>query len=125
MVFELRESTNQSVRHANTMVSTTRKPEVNQAVCRLQHQKIVGRVQAGRAGLGWGRLHGSSPKHPRRRKKKMVVAEVTRLEEERYKIKAVSLGQQESWTTWKGVVNRNIYWSELWKIPHARLSFLI
>ena len=55
----------------------------------------------------------------------MVVAEMTRMEEERYKIKAVSQGRQGSWTTWEGVVNSNICWSDLWKIPQARLSFLI
>ena len=55
----------------------------------------------------------------------MVVAEVSRIEEERYKIKAVSQGQQGSWTTWEGIVNWNINWSDLWKIPQARISFLI
>ena len=47
------------------------------------------------------------------------------MEEDCYKIKAVSQGRQGSWTTWEGVVNRNICWSDLWKIPQARLSFLI
>lgn len=55
----------------------------------------------------------------------MVVAEVTRMEEEHYRIKAVSQGRQGSWTAWEGVVNQNISWSDLWKIPHARLSFLL
>ncbi|KAG2458011.1 GGH hydrolase, partial [Polypterus senegalus] len=55
----------------------------------------------------------------------MVVAEVSRTEEERYKIKAVSQGRQEGWTTWEGVVSRNISWSDLWRIPQARVSFLI
>ncbi len=58
-------------------------------------------------------------------RKEMVVAEVSRIEEERYKIKAVSQSRQGSWTTWEGVVNRKIGWSDLWKIPQARISFLI
>lgn len=55
----------------------------------------------------------------------MVVAEVTRMEEDRYKIKAVSQGRKGSWTTWEGIMNWNISWSDVWKIPQARLSFLI
>ncbi|KAJ8381264.1 hypothetical protein SKAU_G00020420 [Synaphobranchus kaupii] len=38
----------------------------------------------------------------------MVVSEVTRMEEERYKIKAVSQGRQGSWTTWDVVVDQKI-----------------
>ena len=53
------------------------------------------------------------------------MAEVTRMEDDRYKIKAVSQGRQGSWTTWEGVVTQDISWSDLWKIPQARLSFLI
>ncbi len=129
LVLELRESADQAVRNANPKVLTGRKwnaqTEVDQAVSRLQHQEIVGRVQKGRAGLGWGEapLFWSRANHKER--KEMVVAEVTRMEEERYRIKAVSQCRQGSWTTWEGVVNRNITWSDLWKIPQARLSFLI
>ncbi|KAJ8412464.1 hypothetical protein AAFF_G00128000 [Aldrovandia affinis] len=47
------------------------------------------------------------------------------MEEERYKIKAASQGHQGGWTTWEGIVNRLISWSDLWKIPQARLSFHI
>ena len=129
MVLELRGSTDQSVRAANAKVPTGRKwnakVEVDQAICRLQHREIVGRVQVGRAGLGWGEPPRFWSKATGKERKEMVVAEVTRLEEERHKIKAVSQGRQGSWTTWGGVVNRNISWSDLWKIPQARLSFMI
>ncbi len=129
LVLELRESAAQAVRNANPKVLTSRKwnaqTEVDQAVSRLQHQEIVGRVQKGRAGLGWGEapLFWSRANHKER--KEMAVAEVTKMEEERYRIKAVSQCRQGSWTTWERVVNRNITWSDLWKIPQARLSFLI
>lgn len=53
------------------------------------------------------------------------MVEVTSMEEERYKIKDVSQGRQGRWITWEGVVNRNITWTDLLKIPQARLSFLI
>ena len=93
LVLELRESTDQSVRSANAKVSTGRKwkaqSEVDQAISRLQHQEIVGRVQAGRAGLGWGGAPRFWSKANHKERKEMLVAEVTRTEEERYKIKAV------------------------------------
>ncbi|CAJ1057939.1 hypothetical protein F2P79_020824%2C partial [Xyrichtys novacula] len=129
LVLELRESTDQTVRNANAKVPTGRKwnakTEVDRAIGRLQHQEIVGRVQAGRAGLGWGEAPRFWSKASRKERKELVVAEVTRTEEERYKIKAVSQGRQGSWTTWEGVANRNIRWADLWKIPQARLSFLV
>ena len=55
----------------------------------------------------------------------MVVAEVTRAEQEHYKIKAVSQGGQRGWTTWEGLMGRPLSWCDLWKIPQARLSLLI
>ncbi|RXN29065.1 hypothetical protein ROHU_018794 [Labeo rohita] len=129
LVLELRESTDESVRNTNAKVPTGRKwnaqTEVDQAVSRLQHQEIMGRVQAGRAGLGWGAMPRFWSKANRKQRKEMVVAEVTRMEEDRYKIKAVSQGRQGSWTTWEGIMNRNISWTDVWKIPQARLSFLI
>ncbi|KAJ8367759.1 hypothetical protein SKAU_G00077870 [Synaphobranchus kaupii] len=111
----------------NVKVRTGRKwnaqAEVTRAVGRLQHQELVGRVQAGRAGLGWGEAPRFWSKANQKERKAMVVAEVTRMEEECYKIKAVSQGRQGSWTTWDKVVDRKISWSDL--IPQARLSFLI
>ena len=57
---------------------------------------VVGRVQAGRAGLGWGEAPRFWSKAHRKERKEMVVAEVMRMEEDRYKIKAVSQGQGHS-----------------------------
>ena len=105
LLLELRESTDQSVRNAGVKVRTGRKwdaqTEVDRAVGRLQHQEIVGRVQAGRAGLGWGEAPRFWSKANRKERKEMVVSEVIRTEEERYKIKAVSQSRQGSWTTWE------------------------
>ncbi len=129
LVLELKESADQTVRNANPKVLTGQmwnaQTEVDQAVSHSQRQEIVGRVQKGRAWLGWGEvpLFWSMANHKER--KEMVMAEVTRMEEERIRIKAVPQGQQGSWTTWDGVINRNITWSDLWKISQARLSFLI
>ncbi len=54
-----------------------------------------------------------------------MVSKVTRMEEEQYLIKAVSQGQQGCWTTWEGVVGRTLSWPDMWKMPQARVSFLI
>ncbi|KAL6489820.1 hypothetical protein MHYP_G00001650 [Metynnis hypsauchen] len=80
LVLELRESTDRSVRNANIGVLTGRKwnaqTKVDQAISRLQHQEIVGRVQVGRAGLGWGDVPHFWSKANRKERKEMVVAEV-------------------------------------------------
>ena len=85
----------------------------------------MGRVQAGRAGLGWGETPRFWSKANCKERKKMMVVEVLRIEEEHHKNKAVSQGRQGSWTTWEGIVNRNINWSDLRKIPQEKISFLI
>ncbi|KAJ8394722.1 hypothetical protein AAFF_G00043220 [Aldrovandia affinis] len=90
LVQELRESTDQLVRCADAQVRTGRKwkaqVEVDQAISRLQHLEVVGRVQAGRTGLGWGEALRFWSKANRKERKEMVVSEVTKIEEERYKI---------------------------------------
>ena len=56
IVLELRESTDLLVRAAGSQIRTGRKwkaqEEVDLAISRLNHRKVVGRVQEGRAGLG-------------------------------------------------------------------------
>ncbi|RXN24825.1 hypothetical protein ROHU_021965 [Labeo rohita] len=47
------------------------------------------------------------------------------MEEESYRIKAVSQCQQGKWTTWEAVIGRTITWADLWKLSQTRLSFLI
>ncbi|KAJ8416953.1 hypothetical protein AAFF_G00328310 [Aldrovandia affinis] len=51
--------------------------------------------------------------------------EVTRIEQEELRVKSVAQGQQGRWTTWEGVASRAINWADFWKLPQARLSFLI
>ncbi len=95
-VLELRKSADQTVKNVTANVPTGRKwnaqTKVDQAISRLQHQEIVRRVQAGRVGQGWGETPQLWSKANHKERKEMVVAEVTRMEEERYKIKAVSQG---------------------------------
>lgn len=54
-----------------------------------------------------------------------MISEVAKIEEEGYKIKAVSQQYQGRWTTWEAVVNRTISWADMWRMPQARLSFTI
>ncbi|CAM4298856.1 unnamed protein product [Leuciscus chuanchicus] len=129
LVLELRETTDQLVRAAGIQIRTGRKwkaqEEVDRAIGRLKHHEVVGRVQEGRAGLGRGDVPLFWSKASREDRKAMVVAEVARTEHERLNIKAVSQGQQGRWTAWEGLTDRSMSWSDLWKIPQARLSFLI
>ena len=129
MVLELRGSSDQLVRAAGTQVRTGRKwkaqEEVDRAIGRLKHQEVVGRVQEGRAGLGRGETPLFWSKASKEERKAMVVAEVARSEQERLNIKAVSQSRQGGWTSWEGLTDRVMSWSDLWKIPQARLSFLI
>lgn len=96
LVLELRETTDQNVRNVNIKVVTGWKwntqSEVEQAISCLQHQEIVSRVQADRAGLECGEVPQFWSKANRKERKEMVVEEVIRMEKEHYKIKAVSQG---------------------------------
>ncbi|KAK0153977.1 hypothetical protein N1851_003944 [Merluccius polli] len=129
LVLELRDSTDPFVRNTKAPVRTGRKwkaeEAVDQAISRLMHREIVGRTQSGRAGLGWGTAPKFWSKATRKERKDLVIVEVVRSEEEQYKVRALSQRQQGRWTTWEGVVDRTIKWSDMWKMPQARLSFLI
>lgn len=57
-------------------------------------------------------------------RKDLLITEVSKMEEECYKVRAMCLHQQGRWTTWEAI-NRNITLADMWKMPQARLSFLI
>ena len=129
LVMELRDSSDNAVKDMHPRVATGRKwraeEEVQKAATRLQHQEVVGRVQTGRTGLGWGDPPTLWSRADKKERKDLVVAEVTRMEQEQYRVQAVAQGQQGRWTTWEGVASRAINWADIWKLPQARLSFLI
>lgn len=129
LVLELRDSSDPSVQNTKAPVRTGRKWRaelaVDQAISRLKPQEIVGRTQSGRTGLGWGTTPKVWSKATRKERKDLVISEVVRIEEESYQIKALSQRQQGRWTTWEGVISRTVGWADMWKIPQARLSFLI
>ncbi|KAL2099527.1 hypothetical protein ACEWY4_003921 [Coilia grayii] len=129
LVLELRESTDQLVRAAGSQVRTGRKwkaqEEVDRAISRLKHREVIGRVQEGRAGLGRSETPLFWSRASKKQRRAMVVAEVARTEQDRLRVKAVSQSRQGGWMSWEGVTDRPMSWSDLWKIPQARLSFLI
>nr|XP_061825268.1 uncharacterized protein LOC133612115 [Nerophis lumbriciformis] len=98
---------------------------VDQAIVRLKHQEMVGQIQSGRAGFGWVTASKMWSKASRKERKDLVISEVVKMEEESYMIKAVGQQQQGRWTIWEAVVNRVVTWADMWKMPQARLSFLI
>lgn len=57
--------------------------------------------------------------------KNLVVTEVARVEEDKLVVKSVSQCQQGQLTKWEGILPRSVGWSDLWKMPQARLSFHI
>ncbi|KAL7374375.1 hypothetical protein ABVT39_027593 [Epinephelus coioides] len=69
--------------------------------------------------------HLEVPEASRKERKDLVIAEVTRIEQEELRVRSVAQGQQGQWTAWEGVASRAISWAEFWKLPQARLIFLI
>lgn len=94
-------------------------------LARINQSQLPGRVQKGRAGLGRGETPLFWLNASKEEQRAMVVAEVTRTEQERLNIKAVSQNRQGGWMSWEGMTDRSMSWSDMWKITQARLSFLI
>ncbi|CAJ1079913.1 uncharacterized protein LOC122133219 [Xyrichtys novacula] len=99
LVLKLKESSDPTVRKALVPTQTGRKwqagQEVAKAISRLQHQEIVGRVQVGGVGFGWGESPRLWSKATKRERKFLllrgtVVEEVSRADKEQYTIKALS-----------------------------------
>lgn len=101
LAVELKESREQAVRSVAVDVRRGHKckaqAEVDQSISMLKHKEVMGRVQEGRAGFGWGEPVKFSSKISKKESKTMFTEEVTRVEHERYLIKAVSQGEQASW----------------------------
>lgn len=128
LVFQLRDSPDPTVRNARAQVRTGRKWDavqtVDQAISRLKHQEIMGVLQPGRTGLGWGPT-AKMWSRANVKERQDLISEVVRMEEESYKIKAVGQRQQGRWTTWEAVIKRSVTWTDMLRIPQARLSFMI
>ncbi|XP_078617582.1 uncharacterized protein LOC144885536 [Branchiostoma floridae x Branchiostoma japonicum] len=129
LALELQGSKDASVRAAYRDQKSGRKWQVgdvvNQAVSRLRHKDIVGAVQHGRQGLGWGgktlRWDRANP----RERKQLVVDEVKRMESEKRRVTAISQKQQGAWVNWEEAIERRLSWKDIWEIQSCRLSFLV
>lgn len=97
---ELRQSSEDFVWNAGVKVQTGRKWKADDCVDNLKHQEYVGRTQQGRQGLGWGEACNFWSKVSIKERKKLVITEVTRFEEERLHVKSVGQGKQGLWTKW-------------------------
>lgn len=82
----------------------------------------MGVVKSGRAGLGWCPTAKMWSKANAKERQELVIS---RMEEEAYKIKAVDQCRQGRWTTWEAVVRSSVTWADMWRIPQARLSFMM
>ena len=71
---------------------------VKQAKAALYMADIVGQVQHGRKGLGYGESRQVWQKAPPVERRKMVVGEIRRQEEEKRSAVAVSQAKQGQWT---------------------------
>ncbi|XP_066285801.1 uncharacterized protein [Branchiostoma lanceolatum] len=129
LALELQGSRDNSVRAAYKEQKTGRKWRVGevieQDVSRLRHKDIVGAVQYGRQGLGWGgktqRWERANPKE----RKQLVVEEVKRMENEKRRVTAVSQKQQGAWVNWEEAIDRRLSWKDLWEVQGCSLSFLL
>ena len=71
---------------------------------RQEHQEIIGFLQLRRQGRFWMGIGTRRMVTSRKERsgKSFLIADVAKMEEECYKIRAVSQQQQRSWTTWGG-----------------------
>lgn len=121
LVLEMKDSADHLIRSAKVPIRTGCKwkapDEVENAISSLKHKEVMGSTQTGRAGLGWAAQRQFWSKATKRERKTMVVDEVTRVEQERFHIKAISQGSQGAWTRWEAIVQRRISWADIWRMP--------
>uniref|UniRef100_A0A3B4XDA6 Reverse transcriptase domain-containing protein n=1 Tax=Seriola lalandi dorsalis TaxID=1841481 RepID=A0A3B4XDA6_SERLL len=129
LVLEMRDSTDHLIRGAKVPIRTGRKwkapVELENAISSLQYKEVMGAAQTGRSGLGWTAPRQFWSKATKRQRNTMVVDEVTRVEQERFHIKAITQGSQAAWMRWEAPEQRCISWADIWRTPQGRLSFLI
>lgn len=127
-VLQYRDSRDPRVAKAGIEVRTGRKWKaegaVQQAEARLHHNRLVGAVARGRAGLGsFATPHIDTIKGKERRH--LVQEEVRAVIEEERTCRTVGMRQQGAWIRWENAVERKVTWAELWKAEPQRIKFLI
>ncbi len=127
-VLQYRDSSDSKVANAGIEVRTGRKWKaegaVRQAEARLDHNRLVGVVAKGRAGLGsFSTPHIDTIKGKERRR--LVQEEVRAVVEEERTCRTVGMRQQGAWIRWENAIERKVTWAELWKAEPQRIKFLI
>ena len=127
-VMMLRDSADEKVSGARVEVNTGRKWRADKAVknaeSRLRHSDIVGTTTSGRLGLGCV-TRASWRAASITEKRKMVQSEVRSIEEQTRQVAATSMKKQGSWLKWEGVQPRSVSWSDMWRMDHQRIGFLL
>lgn len=94
----LKDSSNKSVKDMHAQVVIGRKwmaeEERQRMVSRLQYQEVEGRVLIGWAGLGWGDPLSLWCRSSKKEGKDLVVSEVSKMGQEKYRVKAMAQGQR-------------------------------
>ncbi|KAL6460755.1 hypothetical protein MHYP_G00307210 [Metynnis hypsauchen] len=95
---------------------------VQHAMSALRH--FLGHVQLGRGGFSLTANKPTWHKASTSERRKMVVEQVCRQEEEQRSAKAVSLAKQVQWMRWEGLERRKLSWRELWEMEASNISFI-
>jgi hypothetical protein len=98
---------------------------VDDAVAEAQFAEVLGAVQMGRAGVGFGTPHRWWSKENASGRRQLVVGVVRRDEERQRCAKAMQQPVQGAWTTWEGVRPRSLTWQQIWEMPESALRFLV
>ncbi|XP_015240280.1 PREDICTED: uncharacterized protein LOC107091067 [Cyprinodon variegatus] len=127
VIMTYRDSPDDQVRHAGIVTRSGRKwgaeATVTQTESMLKIRDIIGAPCTGRQGLGTSHFQQWS-KAGTRERKVMIQEEVSSLEKEGRRSKAVALSSQGAWTKWD-LPKRKITWAELWRLEPFRISFLL
>ena len=123
VVLTLRDSPDELIRDVGIRNRTSRKWSATEAVKQaentlLKHKDIVGVTAVGRQGIGATNtvLCRRSDQKERRA---LIQSEVRRAEEHARQARAIEMGAQGAWTTWK-TTDRKLTWGDIWKYEPLR-----
>ena len=125
----LTESQDDTIRVAAPRLATGRKwipsEAVQQGKSALRHGDIVGQVQHGRGGFGFGTSRPTCHKATSTQRRKLVVAQVRQQEEADRCAKPFLQSKQGRWTSWENLEYCKLKWRDLWEMEGSQVSFII
>ena len=124
----LSQSKDHVARSTSIGIPTGKKWSANNAIqdanCSLRIKDVVGTIARGKLGLGhYGNKQWSTAEPIDKRR--MVIAEVKKQEEDLRHVKAVSLVSQGAWVNWEGIERRPTSLGDLLCKPESSLSFFL